>query len=211
MKTRFFLIAGMTMIILTCQNTQAQFSYGLHAGMNLETQASLGQLWNNCELYQGYLAGGFLEYGFNKTLSLQTEINYQKKGEKTVNTESGIKSVNRREFNYISVPLLVKFYVHDGGLGDKWDVSFLTGPYAGFLTSANSKIKAGDTTTPVKIDNQAEKTDIGAVIGTGVRYRLESGHAILAELRYEMGLTRIDATDTDLRNKGIGLTIGFSF
>jgi opacity protein-like surface antigen len=81
----------------------------------------------------------------------------------------------------------------------------------GFLTSANSNVKTGRITTPVNIDNQAEKTDWGLVLGGGVSYKLSNGGAILVDLRYEMGLSKVDKLNTDLRNKGMGLTIGYRF
>jgi hypothetical protein len=211
MKTKIILFAALTTMLLTSQNLQAQLKYGLHAGGNLETQAELGELWNNCEIYQGFLFGGFLEYGVGKNLSLQTELNYQKKGEKINSTVEGVKSVTRREFNYLSVPLLVKGTFHDAGLGEKWDLTFFAGPYAGYLTSAHSKLKVGNSTTPLDIDNQAEKADLGAILGGGVIYKMSNGGAIVADLRYEMGLTKIDNQNPDLRNKGMGLTIGYRF
>jgi hypothetical protein len=211
MKTKIILIAGITAMLFNSQKLQAQFNYGVHAGGTLETQAELGQLWNNCEIYQGFLFGGFLEYGIVKSLSLQTELNYQKKGEKINSVVEGIKSVTRREFNYLTVPLLLKGTIHDAGLGEKIDLTFFAGPYAGYLTSANCKLKTGDSTTPLNIDNQAEKADIGAILGSGVVYKMRNSGAIIAELRYEMGLCKIDKQNPDLRNKGMGLTIGYRF
>jgi hypothetical protein len=211
MKTKIFFIAGLTATLFTCQTLQAQLKYGAHAGMNLETQSEFGQLWNNVDLYQGFLIGGFLEYSIGNKLSFQTELNYQKKGSKITSTIDGSESVTRREFNYLSVPLLVKETIHDEGLGEKCDLEFFTGPYLGYLASANSNVKAGKITTPVDIDNQAEKTDWGVIFGGGVIYKLGNGGAILAELRYEMGLSKVDKQDPDLRNKGMGLTIGYRF
>lgn len=211
MKTKIFFIAALTAMLLTCQTMQAQFKFGLHAAGNLETQAGLGQLWNNVDLYQGFLVGGFLEYNAGNELSFQTELNYQKKGAKITSCADGIESVERNEFNYVSVPLLIKGNIHDPGLSDKCDLEFFAGPYIGFLTSANSNIKTGKITTSADMNNLAEKTDWGIVLGGGVTYKLGNGGAILAELRYEMGLSKIDKQDTGLRNKGMGLTIGYRF
>jgi hypothetical protein len=211
MKTKIFIIAGLSAMLLTCQTLQAQIKYGLHAAGNLETQAELGQLWNNVDLYQGFLIGGFLEYNAGDHLSFQTELNYQKKGAKITSNLDGSESVQRKEFNYLSVPLLIKGNIHDPGLGDKFDLSFFTGPYIGFLTSANSNIKTDKIATSVDMDYLAEKTDWGIVFGGGISYKLANGGAILAELRYEMGLSKVDKQDTDLRNKGMGLTIGYRF
>ncbi|MCE5346306.1 MAG: PorT family protein [Bacteroidales bacterium] len=212
MKTRFFLFAGLAIMLFTCRNLQAQIKYGIHTGLNLETQAEMGQLWNNKEIYQGFLIGGFLEYPVGNKISLQTELNYQKKGEKYNNSATGIKTITRRDFNYLSIPLLVKgTFGKDLGLGNKWDVTGFTGPYYGYLTSADSDIKIGDTTKDVDIDNQVEKNDWGFVFGGGVSYNLTNGGAIVTELRYEMGLGKIDKQNPDLRNKVIGLSIGYRF
>jgi hypothetical protein len=211
MKTKIFIIAGLSAMLFTCQTLQAQIKFGAHAAGNLETQAALGQLWNNVDLYQGFLIGGFLEYRVGNNLAFQTELNYQKKGAKLTSTLNGSESVERKEFNYLSVPLLVKGNIHDENLGDNWDLSLFTGPYIGYLTSANSKIKTDNITTPLDIDNQAEKADWGIIFGGGVSYKLPNGGAIIGELRYQMGLSEVDKNDPDLRNKGMGITIGYRF
>jgi hypothetical protein len=211
MKTKTFFIAVIIASLFTCQTMQAQFKYGFHAGLNLETQAELGELWNNADLYQGFMAGGFLEYRLGKIISLQTELNYQKKGEKFNSTFEGSESVVKREFNYITVPLLVKGTYQNDEISDNLDFNFFTGPYLGFLTSANSHIEVGSSVTPAPLENQAEKTDMGVVFGGGVSYKLRSGGAIQAELRYEMGLKKVDSQDSDLRNKGMGITLGYQF
>jgi hypothetical protein len=211
MKTKILILAGLTMMIISCQTMQAQIKYGIHVSGNLETQASSGQLWNNVDLYQGFMIGGFAEYNPGEKFSLQTEINYQKKGRKTSSTFEGTESILRREVNYITVPLLAKRTFHDPGLGEKVNLSLFTGPYVGFLTSAHSNVKAGNIKTPIDIDNQAEKTDFGMIFGGAVSYKLNNGGAIIAELRYQLGLVKVDKQDTDLRNKGMGITIGYRF
>jgi hypothetical protein len=211
MKTRIILFAGIAIMLFTCQNTQAQIRSGIHGAGSFETQAELGQLWNNCDIYQGFLIGGFLDFRMGKSLSLQTELNYQKKGDKEKSTTDGIESVTRKEFNYLTVPVLLKYNINDAGLGEKWAIAFFGGPYGSYLTSASANIKTGNETTPIDIDNQAENTDMGAIFGGGVSYRLKNGGALIGELRYQMGLKSIDKQDPDLRNKGMGITIGYCF
>jgi len=211
MKTKIILIAGFAAMLLIPRELQAQLKLGVHAGMNLETQAELGTLWNNCEIYPGFLLGGFLEIGAGKHISLQTELNYQKKGEKVNSSIEGAEATTKREFNYLSVPVLIRENIHNAGLGEKWDLTFFAGPYAGYLVSAKSKMSVGDETSNQDIEDQVEKSDFGAIFGGGVKYKLLNGNAISAELRYEMGLAKVDKQDPDIRNKGIGLTIGYSF
>jgi hypothetical protein len=211
MKTRIILFAGFAAMLVLTQELQAQLKLGVHAGVNMETQAELGELWNNCEIYPGFLVGGFLEFGAGKHISLQTELNYQSKGQKTSSSFEGENAVTKREFNYLSVPVLIKENIHDAGLGDKWDLIFFAGPYGAYLVSANSKMTVGNETNNEDIESQAEQSDFGVLFGGGVKYKLNNGGAISAELRYEMGLSKVDKQDTDIRNKGFGLTVGYSF
>jgi hypothetical protein len=211
MKTNIFFIAAMTALLLTCQSMQAQIKFGVHAAGNLETQAELGQLWTNSDMYQGFLMGGYLDYRIGNTFSVQTELNYQKKGGKFSSTYEGVESTLRREFNYITVPLLLKGNFFDKGLGDSWEFSLFTGPYVGFLTSAHSSINTAGNKSPIDIHNQADKKDFGTIFGVGVSYKLNNSGAIIAELRYQMGLSEVDKLDTGLRNKGMGITLGYRF
>jgi hypothetical protein len=211
MKTKLFFIAMAIVTLISCQTVNAQLKYGLHAGMNLETQAELGQLWNNADLFQGFLLGGFLDYPLGKNLSVQTELNYQKKGEKYTSYSVTPESEVKNEFNYLNVPLLVKYNFNDPETGKNWDFNLFTGPYMGYLTSASSYVESGNNTTTSDIEDQVEKTDWGVIFGGGVAYKLGNGGAIIGELRYQMGLSEVDKNDPDLRNKGMGITIGYRF
>ena len=212
MKTKIILLVTLIAVFFTCQNLQAQFKYGVHAAMSLETQAELGQLWNNQEINPGFLFGGLLNYSFGQRLSLQTEFNYQEKGIKSKSTLESAEVVTVRKFNYLSVPLLVKgTFNSELGLPEKWNVTGFAGPYLGFLTSAKSNTKIGGNTTTTNIDSQAEKQDWGFTFGGGVSRKLNNGGAIIAELRYEMGCNKIDKQAPGIRNKVIGLSIGYCF
>lgn len=204
-------MAMATVCLLNTGNMNAQVKYGVHAGVNLETQAELGLLWNNVDLYQGYTVGGFIEYQAGKILSLQAELNYQKKGEKVESFPENIKTTLRREFNYASLPVLVKANFHSAEAGDRWNFNLFTGPYIGYLTSVYSNQKSGGTTTYLDLSDKTEKADFGAVFGGGVTYRLANGGSLLFDLRYQMGLRSVDKENTDLRNKGAGIVIGYRF
>ena len=211
MKKSIFLSTALSFMLLTANNLNAQLNYGLHAGLNVETQAELGLLWNNVDLYQGFTAGAVLEYETGHSLSFQTEVNYKKKGEKVESWVNEKKTVLRREFNYITVPVLVKYNFKAADAGDDWKFSLFTGPYAGFLTSVHAKSRFDGNTTSVDINDQAEKNDWGVIFGGGISKRLPGGTAVTADLRYDMGLSKVDKENPDLRNKGIGIVIGYMF
>jgi hypothetical protein len=212
MKTKLFLLTGLTVILLNCKNLNAQINYGLHAGFTVGTQSETGLLWDNQIVNPGFLAGVFLEYPIGNIISFQTELNYQKEGNKYSTTLLGIKTITRRDFNYFQIPLLIKGTYHNElDPGDKWNITGFTGPYIGHLISAKSHIKTGETMTSIDISNEIEKSDWGLIFGGGVSLKLNNGEAISAELRYETGFGKIDKEDSDLRNKVIGLNIGYNF
>jgi len=211
MKTQSVLVVAIAASIINCNSLMGQVKFGLKAGMNMETQSELGQLWDNDEVNTGFLVGGTAEYALTNKLSLQTEVNFQRKGEKTEKEVSGTQSDIRRELNYINVPLLVKGnWTSELGLPEKWSLFGYAGPYYGYLVSAKDKIKVNGSTENTDITDESVKSDWGAVFGGGVTYKLAKG-SVFADLRYDMGLYKINDDNSDLRNKSLSLCIGYNF
>jgi hypothetical protein len=210
MKTRISLFVFLMAVLLPL-NLQGQFKLGVHAGMNLETQAELGQLWDNCTINPGIMFGGTLEYRLIKGISLQTELNYQKKRENVTSLINGTSCVTKMDLNYLSVPLLLRKSIKVEESAGKLDLTFFAGPYGSYLLSAESKYVTSNSAEKKSIEAQAEKHDFGAIFGGGIIYKLKNGSFLNAELRYGMGLTEIDKTNPDLRNKSLGLTLGYTF
>jgi hypothetical protein len=204
MKTRIILLAFLFLMIL--QNTEAQVKYGLRAGANLETQAKMGVLWNNVDLYQGYTLGMFAEYRRVNNFSMEAELNYQKKGEKIESEET----ILRNEFNYLSLPVLAKGNF-DFGSNEEWSLNLFAGPYFSYLVSVFSSEKSDDIVSHYNLNDEVNKTDAGMILGGGVTFNLPGGSAIIADLRYQMGLCKVYNMNHDLRNKGAGITIGYRF
>ncbi|MDX9772353.1 MAG: porin family protein [Bacteroidales bacterium] len=212
MRSRVFLAAGLTVILFSCQTMQAQVRFGIKAGVNIETQSMLGQLWTNQNVRAGFIAGGTLEFIVNDQLSFQTELDIQQKGEKINATESGLSTSVINEFNYVTVPLLIKGNFNDElSLGDKWNIFGYTGPYYGYLFSAKNKLIDDNITTETDIINNSDKNDWGFIFGGGVSYNLSNHDIIFCDLRYDMGLNEIYSDDTDIRNKVISMCIGYRF
>lgn len=212
MKSKIFFVAGLTTLLFTCQTMQGQVNFGVKAGMNLETQSELGQLWNNNEIRVGFLVGGSVEYIMNDRLSIQTELNLLQKGEEHNTSVNGVSSDIQEEFNYITIPLFLKAnFNNELGLGEKWNIYGYTGPYYSYLVSAKYKTTVKGETSENDITDNSVKNDWGLVFGGGVSHNLNNGNAIFAELRYDMGLYEISNENSDLRNKAINLSIGYRF
>jgi hypothetical protein len=212
MRSRFLLAAGLTVLLFSCQIMQAQVKLGIKAGVNIETQSVLNQLWSNNKVRAGFIAGGTLEYIVNDRLSFQTELDLQQKGGKIHASGSELNPEVINEFNYVTVPLMVKGNFNDElALGDRWNIFGYTGPYYGYLLSAKNKVKDDNTTSETDIINNSEKNDWGLIFGGGVSYNLSNHGIIFCDLRYDMGLKAVYSDDTDLRNKVLNMCIGYRF
>lgn len=212
MKTRVILLACVALLCLPYRSLQGQVNFGVKAGMNLETRSELGQLWDNDEVCSGFIVGGTIEYALNSTLSLQTEVNFVQKGERYSTQVNGIDADIRKEFNYITVPLLVKGTFNDElELNGNWNIYGFTGPYLAYLVSAKNHVDASGSAGSEDITGDSVRDDWGVILGGGVSYNLNNGNAVFSELRYDMGLGKIDNDNNDLRNKAISLCVGFSF
>jgi hypothetical protein len=211
MKTRIVLVVAIAVLLLNCNVMMGQVKFGMKGGMNIETQSELGQLWDNDEINTGFFVGAILEYPFNSKLSVQTEVNFQRKGEKSNQKVNGINTDISKNLDYINVPLLIKGnWNSELGLGENWNLFGYTGPYYGYLVSANYKVKANGSTENTNITDDSIKNDWGMVFGGGISHSLAKG-SIFADLRYDMGLYKIDRDDSDLRNKSLSLCIGYNF
>src|SRR5690606_37137083 len=115
---------------------------------------------------------GFLaEVIISDKASFQPELLYS--GQGYVGEET------KKKFNYINVPLLLKYYVAD-------NISIEAGPQVGFLINSIERGNNGNT----DFEDQ-NVVDFGVSIGLG--YEFPSG--IFFQGRYNLGLTNINGSD----------------
>jgi hypothetical protein len=206
MKTLNYLQTVITIILITSSVAQAQITIGAKVGLNGSTQSEIGQLYDNNDFKIDGQAGLQLDYRFHSVFSLQLEGNYITKG-----TKISMEGINdgknfNRTFEYINVPLLLKARFDDQlGLDKKYRVFFYAGPYYSALLSAS------DNSETTNIKNEAEDYDMGVSFGGGATYVLNTRNELFIDLRYDMGLSEVLSTDNSLRNKTIGLSIGYRF
>jgi hypothetical protein len=208
MKTKgLVLIALFTMLILV---SNAQVKFGIKEGLNFSTQSELGLLWDNNDIKTGFTLGAVIDYRFHQTLSLQTELNYKREGLAYENEELTGKTKVNKDYDYYNIPVLLKGRFNEElGLNDKWMVSFFGGPYYSYLRKAESEVETSGLTTVSDIEDNTNESDWGMVLGGEVARVFEKGE-LFFDVRYEMGLSDVTKTD-DIKNKVIGLGIGFRF
>ena len=170
-----------TAMLLGAVATQAQgIDFGIKAGANF-ANFSGGDI--DTEGITSFHAGAVLELNIVPTFSVQAEALYSSIGAK-------VKDGDDINLDYVSVPVLAKFYV----LPEK--VSIVAGPQFSFLTN-DAK------------DLEAKSTDIG--IAGGLEAKIIAG--LFVQARYVIGVTKVSDSEFagDAKNGVFQLSVGYNF
>jgi hypothetical protein len=176
-------------------------SFGVKCGVNLSTIKN-GQegIDFSPDQIAGFNGGVFMNihFGFRNQgsasgtglLGIQPELLFSQQG-----FSFGGESVT---FNYLSLPILAKFYVTNG-------INLEVGPSFNYMLSASPSTA---TIGGSEIDNANLKgsKDIGLVFGAG--YEMKTG--LIFDLRYNYGLSAV-ASNLAWKNQVIAASIGWKF
>lgn len=169
------------MIMLGAYTAQAQgVDFGIKGGANF---ANFSNADFDTESITSWHAGAVLELNLVPSFSVQAEALYSSVGAK-------VKDVGDINLDYISVPVLAKFYV----LPEK--VSLVAGPQFSFLAKDTKDLKA-------------KSTDIG--LAGGVEAKIIAG--FFAQARYVIGLTKVsdEEVSTNFKNGVFQVSVGYNF
>ncbi|MFI3261527.1 MAG: porin family protein [Rikenellaceae bacterium] len=179
----------------------AQFGYGARAGMNFSTLVNNGDGIVS-EWRVGFAGGVFVDYRFSDLFALELDGLYSQQGvNKFKLRDDDVDYHVRSNVDYITMPLLAKFYLMDG-------MHFDLGPQVSFQV----REKHADNVVAKQLTSDTNKTILDGVIGVG--YEFDFG--LLLDLRYAMGLTYTykEADDVRInknRNSVLQLTAGWRF
>ena len=151
--------------------------FGIKAGIN--SSSFNGDVPENISMRNGLHAGIVTEIIISDQFSFQPELLFSAQGLKLDNSTNQPSSKQR--FNYINLPLLVKYYAYD-----KLSVEF--GPQVGFLINADNRSNEGNQ--DIKDQNIV---DFGMDLGLG--YELKNG--IFFQGRYNLGITNVNGADNN--------------
>jgi hypothetical protein len=170
--------------------SQAQgLNFGIKAGANFSNfQGDV-----NSDGITSFHAGGVLELNIVPTFSVQAEGLFSSQGGKTAVYDNGGITAVARDINldYISVPVLAKFYIIPNTL------SLTAGPQFSFLVSdADAAWKS-------------KSFDLAA--SGGVELKIIAG--LFAQARYNIGITNVndDEVRGDVKNGVFQLSVGYFF
>jgi len=173
---------GLLILVMSISTANAQMlKFGLKAGANfsnLEGENISGST------YTSFHFGAIIELKVLENLSIQPEILYSSQGTK-VNSDA-FDDIN---YNYITVPVLAKFYLISKKL------SFEAGPQFSFLVNED-----------VANQFEGETFDFGVAGGLG----LNVTDNIFLQARYIAGLTEA-SRNADVTNRVIQFSVGYRF
>ncbi len=167
------------LILIICQYSSAQTNFGVKGGLNINSTYSKED--NN--FLKTRLSGNigfFSNVKIAKSLSIQPEILFSGEGATIGNvTDDNGNDIGggRLVFNYVNIPLLLKFAKSSKGIYGEF------GPQFGILASASAK-SVGESTD---IKDFLSSTNISLVVGLGYNFSESLGMGV----RYNAGLSNI--------------------
>ena len=169
--------------------TQAQgLDFGIKAGANFSNfQGDL-----DTDGITSFHAGAVLELNIVPTFSVQAEGLFSSQGGKAKYEADGVVGVARDiKLDYISVPVLAKFYILPNTL------SITAGPQFSFLVNDADDIL------------ETKKFDLAA--SGGLELKIIAG--LFAQARYNIGLTNVNDSEVrgDVKNGVFQVSVGYFF
>ena len=131
-------------------------------------------------------------FNFNKSILLQAELGYERKGNKFTNQywdDMGELVADstydvRTNLDYVTVPLFLKL-----NLGRSNKFYFQAGAYYGYLLRARySGMKLGEMVSKENIYEGLSLTDYGFVVGGGLETPIRRELSLLLDVKYNHGL-----------------------
>jgi hypothetical protein len=187
---KILVIGAFAAALLLPRPAAADVRFGIKGGANVASvNGNLADQVENWKTTFGFCGGIFLELNLGRILTVQPEVLYTMKGADT--------GVGKLTFDYIEVPVLLKVRIPTGAVHP----FIFAGPAFGWnLKAAIEGVEIGDMPT----------ADYSAVLGGG----LQLGRAIHLDVRYTLGLQKLQIPDPDLidlKNGVFSATLGLAF
>ena len=196
---------------------QRGLSLGASAGLALASVhgADAGQM----DAGSGFAGGVFASLGVSKRLGLEVDVSYAQKRSTMAVTQPVNGTVTYR-FNYIEVPVLIRYHVLPSARVAPTIVLGLA-PAFRLNSTRTSATWSGSPSSPPTQFVFPKATDVGVVFGAAVG--LPTGqHRVRLDGRYTVGLTRfagkqftgtgvVENPALDLKNGALTVTASYAF
>ncbi|MHC9088671.1 porin family protein [Tenacibaculum sp. IMCC1] len=172
--------------------SQRQVKLGLSGGGNYSSLRFQDSSITEHDSEVGYLFGIATNIQLKNELSLQIELNYERKVVSVFSPEFEINGVKINSFrnydlyDFMTLPVLLRYEV-----GEKSPFYINGGVFLGYLLSARERVNDGDLSED--LSEYFTDFDLGLSIGVGKIFLLDNSNELFVELRNNLGLTNIDS------------------
>lgn len=173
---------------------QCNLSFGPKIGLNVSDLTDGGY-----SARVGMNVGIFAQYRFNSSWAVQPEILYSMQGAKLKYFLDGGSSNSPYKLDYISVPILAKFYATQG-------LSFGIGPQVAFRVKADNGGGTYDNGKTFK--DKTNPVELAAAVGAAYDFPF----GIVLDARYTIGMTKVFKSDfMEGHNSVFQFSVGYKF
>jgi hypothetical protein len=209
MKTSKMITLVLVLSSLIPNIANAQVSFGTRHGLAVSTISKTGDIYDNADLSASYTGGLFVSIPLYSNLAIQPEINYIRKGRCNEKELNGTNLETCCKYDYLQLPVLAR-YSASLSPGSKTNLFFNAGPYAALMLKSENRLINGDELPSGLGVKDAKTPDFGLILGGGVEFPVRS-FKVQFDLRYDMGLNKIDGQPDDFRTKSMSLGAGLIF
>lgn len=156
------------------------------------------------DMKTGFIGGAFLAWAISDWFTFQPEFLYSQRGADAGDYDGTVC------LNYIEFPLLAMLTIPMEG-------RFTPNVFAGPSIAFNIKAEASSGGVDLDIKDEISSTDVGIVLGAGVKVGAIGPGAITADIRYTIGLTNVldsavaDLADWSVKNSVFAFMVGYAF
>ncbi len=185
-----------------------QTTFGVKAGLNIANMKYSGSgLDISPDSKVGPAIGLFAKFNVSESFAVQPELLYSAKGSKIEISEGGASASSTIKLNYISLPIMAKYYVSPG-------FNLQAGPQIDFLLSAKEdwEMSMGTDSESGSDDIKEDVNGIDFGLGFGLGYDLEMGLGF--DARYVLGLSELAKDPEDgvkTKSTGFQITVSYAF
>ena len=190
-KLTLLLLLSGAVIFTYAQKGHTNTEFGIKGGLNI-ANVSIENSTNPDSKVSGYI-GGLAHIHLDKQFAIQPELMFSGQGYKQ--TIAGTDYTT--SLNYLLVPVLGQLMFGDGFRVE-------TGPQAGVLVSAKSKVNGNST----DVKNNVKGFDFSWVFGLG--YLTSTGFGV--NVRYNLGISNINNVSSDkVSNRVFAVGVFYQF
>ena len=211
-KIYTFALVALTTLCTTSLFAQSPIKFGIDAGVNLSNSSlDAGDLDKKAKV--GFQVGVVVEYELTPDFFLQSGLSFTTKGSKIEDKSLGVTQSLSINQMYLQLPVYAAYKIE---VTPTTKIVFNAGPYLAYgiggKISWKNQVIGGDAiisgTTKYDTfgDDWLKRFDFGLGGGVGVEFS-----QIVVGLKYELGLSNINRSESAYRNRNASLTVGYRF